>query len=396
MALDDDGSAFAPGFIVRLQYSLYLFVGLLASLLLRGSLGTAFRKFPFLQEGCSTLVGDACAGEMVAYRVSFSLAVFFFIHWISVSDLTCCIAGSARAQLQTSFFTVKTVLLLGIGVGSFFIPNTFFYFYAYACVFSSALFLLLNIIFLVDFSYSWNDDWGQRAERNQKWMWYLLAVSVGSYLIGAVAAVASFIVFVPHHDCNFNAFAITTVLIGAFLFTVLSVWLPHGSIVPSSIVFLYTTTVMFATLRTQGDSYCNRMASMVGTVSIKQMLLGSVVPSFTLLYAVVSAGGNNASLGFYDDDEEEEDDPDQTGHLSHYLYFHFIMILGSMYLAMLATGWHVNGGGDESLTQSTHVSAIVRCITVWLAIVLYIWTLVAPYTCCSDRDFGFEVDNSWW
>lgn len=392
---DDDDSSVSPGFIVRVQYALYLFVGLLASLLLRGGLGTMFAKFPILQVGCSAAIGGACAGEMVAYRVSFSLAVFFLIHWLSVSDLTCCISGSARAQLQTRFFTVKTVALVGIFISTFFIPNAFFYVYAYVCMFASALFLLLNIIFMVDFSYFWNDDWGRRAERNGKWMWYLLTVSAGSFLLGAGVTVASYIIFVPHGDCNFNGFAVTSVVMGALWYTVLSIWLPHGSIVPSSIVFLYTSTVMFTTLRTQDNEHCNRMAGMVGEVSVKQMLIGSVVPSFTLLYAVVSAGGNSSALTFHDDDDEdvEEEDPDESGHLSRYLYFHFIMILGSMYLAMLATGWHVNGGGDDVLVGSTKVAAIVRYVTVWVAIVLYIWTLVAPYTCCRDRDFGFDVDD---
>eukprot|EP00796_Vickermania_ingenoplastis_P004814 gene4814-3456_t len=395
MASDDD-DAVSPGFIVRVQYAIYLFLGLLASLLLRGSLGKLFSKFPILQKGCSAAVGDACAGEMVAYRISFALAVFFFIHWLSVSDLTCCIASSSRAKMQTSFFTVKSVVLGFILAGTFFIPNTFFYLYAYVCMFASALFLLLNIIFMVDFSYFWNDDWGRRAEHNGKWMWYLLIVAAGSFLIGAGVCVASYIIFVPHGDCNFNAFAVTSILVGALLYTVLSIWLPHGSIVPSSIVFIYTSTVMFTTLRTQQQPRCNRLSGSIGDVSIKQMLLGSLVPSFTLLYAVVSAGGNATSLRFSaEDEDEDEEDPDESGHLSRYLYFHFIMILGSMYLAMLATGWHVNGGGDDVLTGSTKVAAVVRYVTVWLAIALYLWTLVAPYTCCRDRDFGFDIDDDW-
>lgn len=396
MAWDDDDDTVSPGFIVRVQYALYLFVGLLASLLLRGGLGTLFSKFPVIQKGCASVVGDACAGEMVAYRVSFSLSTFFFIHWLSVSDLTCCISSSARSQMQTRFFIVKTVALAALGVTTFFIPNGFFVVYAYLCMFASALFLLLNIIFLVDFAYFWNDVWGRRSESNSKWMWYLLIVSAGSFLGGAVVSAVSFFYFVPHADCNFNAFVITSVLVGALLYTVLSIWLPHGSIVPSSIVFIYTSSVMFTTLRTQDDEYCNKMAGAVGEVSLKQMLLGCLVPSFTLLYAVVSAGGNSSSLRFSTDEHEDvEEDPDEAGHLAQYMYFHFIMVLGSMYLAMLATGWHVNGGGDQRLSTSTSVAAGVRYTTVWVAILLYLWTLVAPYTCCRDRDFGFDIDDDW-
>lgn len=394
---EDSSSAFSPGLIVRIQYALYLFVGLLSTLLLRGTAGRAFSKIFFLEKGCAAVTGTSCTGEMVAYRVSFSLAVFFFIHWLSVSDLTCCIDGASRAQLQTRFFTVKSVALAGISVCTFFIPNGFYYYYAYVCMFASAIFLLLNIIFLVDFAYYWNDDWGERADRNSKWMWYLLLISSGSFLLAIGITVASFVIFVPHQDCNFNAFLICSVLFGGLVYTVLSIRLPYGSIVPSSIVFLYTCVVLFSTMRTQQNDYCNTLVSGPGSFSIKQMLLGCLVPSFTLFYAVISAGANGSSLTMHDGDNEveDDDDPDASGHLSHYLYFHFIMILGSMYLAMLATGWHVNGGGDEALMGSTKVSAGVRYVTVWIAIILYIWTLVAPYTCCKDRDFGFDVEDDW-
>lgn len=395
---EDSHSAFSPGLIVRMQYALYLFIGLLSTLFLRGSAGRAFSKVLLLEKGCAAVTGSSCTGEMVAYRVSFSLAVFFFLHWLSVSDLTCCIDGASRAQLQTRFFTVKSILLAAISVCTFFIPNAFFFYYAYICMFASALFLLLNIIFLVDFAYYWNDDWGERAERNSKWMWYLLFISSGSFLLGIGITVASFVVFVPHQDCNFNAFFIFSILFGALVYTVLSIRLPYGSIVPSSIVFLYTCVVLFSTMRTQQNDYCNRLTSVPGSFSTKQMLLGCLVPSFTLFYAVVTAGANGSSLIMHDDDDgghEDDDDPDASGHLSHYLYFYFIMILGSMYLAMLASGWHVNGGGDDALTGSTRVSAGVRYVTVWLAIVLYIWTLVAPYICCKDRDFGFDVEEEW-
>lgn len=393
---DDSHSALSPGLIVRMQYASYLFVGLFSTLILRGSVGRAFSRFFFLEKGCAAVTGSSCTGEMVAYRVSFSLAIFFFLHWLSVSDLTCCINGATRAELQARFFTVKSVLLVGINVCVFFIPNGFFFYYAYACMFASAIFLLLNIIFLVDFSYYWNDDWGERADRNSKWMWYLLSVSSGSFLLGIGITIVSFMVFVPHQDCNFNAFLITSVLFGALVYTVLSIRLPHGSIVPSSIVFLYTCSILFTTMRTQDSEYCNRWSSGAGTFSIKQMLLGILVPSFTLFYAVVSAGASGSSLTVQDDEDEvQDDDPDTTGHLSHYLYFYFIMILGSMYLAMLATGWRVNGGGDESFAESTKVGAGVRYVTILMAIILYIWTLIAPYTCCKDRDYGFDVEDEW-
>ncbi|CCW68348.1 unnamed protein product [Phytomonas sp. Hart1] len=268
--------------------------------------------------------------------------------------------------------------------------------YGYVCLFSSAFFLLINAVFLVDFSYQWSDDWSERAESNEKWMWYLFAIAVGSFALAVLINIISIYVYIPHADCNLNAFVLTTVGVGTLGFTVLSIWVPHGSIVPSCLVFLYASGVVFLTLRTIPSTYCNRYGpSFSQGTSFKQVVFGSVVTSFTLAYTVISSSGSGRALNVGVDDNDDDEDPDRTGHLSHYMFFHFIMMLGSMYLAMLATDWRVSGGGEETFLGSVYIAFWVRMVAVWTAMFLYIWSLVAPYTCCKGRDFGFTVDDDW-
>lgn len=396
-----DHEALAPDLILRIQYACYLFVSLLISMLYRGAMSGLFDKFEWLRRGCEVVDSDAlrnaCTSEVMVYRVSFALTVFFVLHWMTVSDLSCCVRSSVRAELQRRFFTAKTVILGLIFVATLFIPNAFFAAYAYLCLFASSIFLLLNVLFLVDFSYQWSDDWGERAESNSKWMWYLLAVAVGSTTLAIVINVVSFVVYVPHSDCNFNAFAITSVVVGALVFMMLSIIVPHGSIVPSSIVFLYTSSIMFVTLRAIPEDHCNRLSSGVaGSSSVKQMFFSSLAACFTVGYSVVSSGGSGSSLSIGQDENEEEEDADRVGHLSHYMFFYTVMVLGSMYLAMLGTNWHVSGSGEGTLESSVNIAFWVRNTTVWLAMFLYIWSLVAPYTCCKGRDFGFTVEDGDW
>ncbi|EAN91400.1 hypothetical protein, conserved [Trypanosoma cruzi] len=390
-------SQFTPGVLLRVQYACYLFFGLILTMLLRSSLSGIFSHLSILQKGCklaTSALSEDCTAEVLVYRVSFALALFFFLHLLSVSDLTCCIESETRVEFQKRFFYAKTILLLLVFVATFWIPNGFFAIYAYVCLFASAFFLLMNVIFLVDFSYQWSDDFGRRSERSSKWMWYLFAIAVLSYLGAIGVNIASYIMYVPHSDCNYNAFAITSVLVSALVFTVLSVWIPHGSIVPSGIVFLYSSGIMFVTLRTGTDEYCNRLAVPEGqTNSIKQMVIASIVSSFALGYSVVSSGGNGSALGIGRDEEGEDEDPDEIGHLSQYLFFYTTMMLGSMYLAMLATGWHVSGMGKSTLLGSINIAFWVRSATVWAAVLLYIWSLLAPYFCCRDRDFGYDLDD---
>ncbi|KAH9599749.1 Serine incorporator/TMS membrane protein [Trypanosoma melophagium] len=408
MSHDDDfssskrSSIFAPGVLLRLQYACYLFIGLVATMLLRGSLEGVFSRVSILQKGCEYAASgetNYCTGEVIVYRVSFALMLFFLLHWLSVSDLTCCIDSEARAEFQKRFFFAKSIILVLLFIATFWIPNSFFSVYAYVCMFASAVFLLVNVVFLVDFSYQWSDEWGRRGEHSGKWMWYLLAVAILSYLGGIALSVVSFVMYVPHSDCNYNAFALSSVLVSGLVYTVLSVWVPHGSVVPSGIVFVYTSGMMFVTLRTDADPHCNRLAQPPGQpVPVVQMILASVVSGAALGYSVVSAGGNHDALrlGSTNGDgseSEDEEDPDESGHLSRYMFFYATMMLGAMYLAMLATGWHVSGAGTKSLIGSINVAFWVRSATVWAAVLLYIWSLLAPYYCCRDRDFGFAVDD---
>ncbi|EPY32215.1 serine incorporator 2 [Angomonas deanei] len=406
--MDSDG-ALEPGLLLRLSYGAYLFIGLLAMLIIQGALSTALAKVPFLSEGCSTLVGnEKCSAEMLTYRVSFALTLFFSLHWLSVSDLTCCIESKTRAQLQESFFTFKTVLLVLFFLLTLVLPNTFFAGYAYVCLFGSAVFLFMNVIFLVDFSYQWSDDWGERADENEKWFYYLLFITFGSFLLGAVVTVATFYFYVPSSDCTVHLTMIVLVLIATVVFTGLSIYIPHGSIVPSGIVFLYTISILYVTLQHSPMTQCvrsfhnnnnnnnNKIFPDLSS-STFEFVVSTLLSPFALLYAVVSSSGNSAALNIgvhvNEDGETVDDDDDRTGHLSKFMFFYFVMILGSMYLAMLASGWHISGLGDGALATSVSIAFWVRLMTVTASIILYLWSLLAPYTCCRGRDYGFEIDE---
>lgn len=381
-----------------------------------GKLVSMSGKLDILQRGCETLMAIergaggsdqdgmthssilnvACYENTVVYRISFALAIFYFLHFLSVSDLTCCIDSHIRAKMQTKFSFLKGGILLLLNFLTFFIPNAFFSYYAWACMFAGALFLLLQVVMLVDWSYHWNEEWGERSERNGKWQWYLLAIAVGTFVFGIVMSVLNFIYFAPHQDCNLQGFIVSLTILSAVGYTLIAIWVPHGSIVPSGIVFAYTSAIVFTTLRLVNDEHCNAFASeAAGTTDppIKTMLLTALFSSILLAYAAVSVGGGRQALTGATDVELAGEDPDEEGHLAGYCYFYLIMIMGSMYLSMMVTDWQISGSdGSNGHAQGVSASFWVKTSTVGLTIVLYIWTLLAPYFCCKDRDFGFNTD----
>lgn len=412
-------SPLAPGVLVRLQYAAYLFVGLVMCLMLKGTAGRAFDGVSALRSGCeflakpslfpsslttpspapsggggsdSVLLNAVCYGNTLVYRVSFTLTMFFLIHFASVSDLTCCVDANSRAQFQERFFCVKTALVTLLFFISFSIPNSFFAVYAWICMFVSAIFLVIQMILMVDFSYQWNDEWGARVDSNGKWQWYLLFVALGSFALGLTICIVGYVYLVPHEDCNFNAFAITMVLVFGFLSTVVAVWVPHGSIVPSGIVFAYCAILQFSNLRSTPDPYCNAFTT--SDSDLKSTVLAALFSGCLLAYSVVSAGGSRSSLSLDGGGGGEPiEDADESGHLSSYCFFHAIMMAGSMYLAMLATNWSVSGSEGGNSSSTTAVSFWVKNASVWLTMFLYMWSLLAPYFCCKERDFGFQTDD---
>ena len=390
--------AFRPNVLVRLQYAMYLFFALLLCLL-KGSLAKALSHFSAVSKGCTYLekatnhvdvsVGsDSCFENTVVYRVSFGLAAFFLIMFFSVSDLTCCIDAEARDEFQRRFFGWKTVLLSLITFVTFWIPNTFFSAYAWLCMFASAVFLVMQIVIFIDFSYQWNEDWGQRSENNGKWSVYLLIVSILCYVAALVVIVFAYIYFVPHEDCNTNATAVTLTLLAGLTYTCVAIWVPHGSILPSGIVFLYTSILCFSALRSSTNAYCNKLYEPEGKESILMIIVSAAFLASTLAYSAVATGGSGSSLSLQAD-ADEADNPDESGHLSHYCYFHFVMILASFYLSMIATNWQISGTSSDGKPEGAEVAMWVKVASECLTICLYFWSLLAPYYCCKDRDFGY-------
>ena len=426
----------SPGVLVRLQYASYLFFALLTCLVLKGTVGHVMAGVPYLREGCvysdsgphdnritaaaAEYASHMCYGDTFVYRVSFSLFLFFAFLFISVSDITCCIDDRSRAQMQSGMFCWKSAMLVLINFVALWIPNGFFVAYAWAAMIVSGVFLVVQVMLIVDFAYAVNEEWGARSDENSKWQWYLAAAAFLSYGAGIGMTIYSFVHFTPASNCNLHGFILTMNVVAAIGCTAVAVWVPHGSIVPSGLVFAYTAFLLLTALRLDPEPACNTMAESTkhGVGSIKMTLVSAVVSAIALAYTVVSSSGADtaASLTIEDGGAQHDDDDagDQSGlvgrrrfdtavgHLPAYCFFYLVMMAGSMYLAMLATDWKISGSSDGGTPQQpaggtatgTAVAMWVKIATSWLTVAMYLWSLLAPYFCCSDRDFGYDA-NAW-
>ncbi|OWK12654.1 SERINC2 [Cervus elaphus hippelaphus] len=110
-------------------------------------------------------------GHRAVYRMCFAMAAFFFLF----SLLMVCVRSSRdpRAAIQNGFWFFKFLIFVGITVGAFYIPDgSFSNIWFYFGVVGSFIFLLIQLLLLIDFAHSWNQRWLCKAEEPDSRAWY--------------------------------------------------------------------------------------------------------------------------------------------------------------------------------------------------------------------------------
>lgn len=339
-------------------------------------------SFSYCREAGLTQGGDAersCGGKEVALRVSFANFIFFSAHFLVCFMLKR--KEDFRVDLHASLWVWKTLAWLGLLVGFMWLPSQAVYGYAQFARYASGIFLVLQLLLLVDFVYQVN-EW--LVGKDNKWSWALLvggaavAFSAGLVLIGF-----SYHLYAPKASCSLNIFFVTWALVlGLALVAVLFV--PHraptAGLLTTSLVWLYVVYLTYSALSSEpeGDGSCVRgsgaSAGWIGTVAFF-IALAAVV------YSTIEAGVSSRDMfggggGGGDDDLPYRPD-----------FFHFVFMTASCYIAMLFTNWAVSGNTQAFELGAGWASTWVKVVSAWVCALLYGWSVVAP-AIFKDRDFG--------
>jgi serine incorporator 1/3 len=153
--------------------------------------------------------GHDCFGFAAVHRVNFALGL-----------LHCVLAGllvgvnnskDKRAAIQNGFWGPKIVIWIGLIVGTFFIPNTFFEVWGnYVALVGAMLFLLLGLVLLVDLAHTFAEFCIEKIEDTDSRVWrgILIGSTLGMYL-GSIAMTIVMYIFFAHSGCSMNQAAIT-------------------------------------------------------------------------------------------------------------------------------------------------------------------------------------------
>ncbi|XP_023981532.1 serine incorporator 2 isoform X1 [Physeter macrocephalus] len=427
----------------RLIFTAFLFLGVLVSvIMLSPSVESQLYKLPWVCEEVAgspvVLQGHVDCGSLLGhravYRMCFAMAAFFFLFTL----LMICVRSSRdpRAAIQNGFWFFKFLVFVGITVGAFYIPdgsfsNIWFYFGAVG----SFVFLLIQLLLLIDFAHSWNQRWLNKAEESGSRAWYagLFFFTLLFYALSIVAVALLFIYYTQPGACYEGKVFISLNLIFCFCVSIIAILpkvqdaQPNSGLLQASVITLYTMFVTWSALSNVPERKCNPnllthfgngtvlagpegyetqwwdAPSIVGLIIF---LLCTLFISHTRILPPASPSLRSSDHRQVNSLMQTEESPpvleatqqqqaagcegrafdnEQDSVTYSYSFFHFCLVLASLHVMMTLTNWYRPGETRKMI--STWTAVWVKICASWAGLLLYLWTLVAPLL-LPNRDFS--------
>lgn len=402
---------------MRFKYGGLLVISFVLSVVMRSDKcldAAKYMKFGYLDE-CR---GEhQCLKDQPCYRIAFATALFFTIHWLVSNSYNCVLRSPAsRVRFNTDWFVVKVALLVALMVGSLFTPsNGFFVVFAWAALVLSFVYLVLQLVIFLGFSYDLN-DWLRNHDHSAARVG-LIGGTVVMNLATLTGTGFMYHWFGDDSSCSIGQMMITLTLLSAVGYTILGVFTPNGSLFPSAIVFLYTSWTIFTALSSgiTASETCNRLSSEPASWKLG---ISGALSALSLAYACTAGGMSRGTIvgdtetkmnGVNMNDnlsgaengltasanaDVSYDDEQHAQFASQLSWFHLLMALGSFYMSMLVTNWYITKGEGSAASSSSIAEVDSGATSMWikfastvLCILLYVWTLIAPWI-LRNRDFS--------
>ncbi|XP_077517887.1 serine incorporator TMS1 isoform X2 [Amblyomma americanum] len=405
----------------RIMYALMLLLTtVVACIMLSPKIEQLLEKVPQLCEST-----DACknaVGYLAVYRLHFALTLFF----IAFSMMMIGVKSSKdpRSGIQNGFWALKYLVLIGAMVGAFFIPDgaTFGQVWMYFGMVGGFLFILIQLILIIDFAHSWANSWVEKFEETQSKGWYcaLLTFTMLHYALAIAGVVLFYIFYTQAKGCTLQKFFISFNLIICVILSVVSILpkvqetQPSSGLLQSSAVTLYIMYLTWSAMNNSTSKQCKPSLGLTqeGSKFDTQSIVGLVVWFVCVLYSSIRTSSNSqvgkltmsekilvketgtkstALVGNEDesaggDAEAKVWDNEDEGVAYSWSFFHFMFALSSLYVMMTLTNWFQPSDDPKNLIEN-NASMWVKMASSWMCSALYLWTLVAPLA-LPDRDFS--------
>jgi len=384
------------------------------------------KHVPFCGDGSLNLANcKNFVGYMAVYRVCFAVTIFF----VTMGCLMIGVNGSKdpRAGIQNGFWAIKYLALIGITIGAFFIPSdgAFGPTWMYIGMIGAFVFIMIQLILIVDFAHSWAENWYAKFEESESRGWYcaLLSFTILHYALIITATVLFWIYYTQSDGCGENKFFIIFTLILCIVMSVVSVmpkvqeYHPSSGLLQASAVSLYTVYLTWSAMSNNPHQACKFHITNPEDANKPpgfdtQSIIGLIIWITCVLYSSIRTSSQTARLSLAtsllkdgegagdveggvrgnsegngaqrDDGKVWDNEEDQTAY--SWSFFHLMFALATLYVMMTLTNWFTPA--SDLQTFSSNSSAMwVKIVSAWVCVALYVWTLVAPIM-LPDRDFG--------
>ncbi|XP_029035625.2 probable serine incorporator isoform X3 [Osmia bicornis bicornis] len=422
----------------RIMYALLLMLGTIAACItLAPGLQNALKKVPFCSNSTNYITStftvdcESAVGYLAVYRICFIIALYFFL--MSVMMIRVRSSKDPRAPIQNGFWAIKYLLIIGGIVGAFFIPErSFGITWMYFGMIGGFLFIIIQLILIVDFAHSWADAWVGNYEETESKGWYaaLLGATLFNYAVSITGIVLLFVYFTHVDSCSVNKFFISFNLILCVIASVISILptvqehYPRSGLLQSSIVSLYVVYLTWSGISNSPDLKCNPgfleliSGNARNRVAFdKESIIGLIIWFSCVLYSSLRTASKSSKITMSENvlvrdngavrntedqnliDNGEGRNPDsEAGNEAkvwdneeesvayNWSFFHLMFALATLYVMMTLTNWYQPNSDLDTFNSNT-ASMWVKIISSWMCLGLYVWSLIAPAV-LPNRDFS--------
>ncbi|CAL1674855.1 unnamed protein product [Lasius platythorax] len=424
----------------RIMYALLLLLGTIAACItLAPGLQNVLKKVPFCANSSSyvpsdvTLDCDSAVGYLAVYRICFILSLYFFL--MSVIMIRVKSSHDPRAPIQNGFWAIKYLLIIGGMIGAFFIPEkSFGSTWMYFGMLGGFLFIIIQLILIVDFAHSWADAWVGNFEETESKGWYaaLLGASFFNYVVSITGVVLLYVYYTHESTCALNKFFISFNLILCVITSIVSVLptvqehQPRSGLLQSSVVTLYVVYLTWSGISNSPDQQCNPgfLGIFAGNDAQnrvtfdKESIIGLIIWFSCVLYSSLRTASKSSKITMSENvlvqdngavrnageqsligGEVEGRNPDaESGNDAkvwdneeekvayNWSFFHLMFALATLYVMMTLTNWYKPNSSLDTLNANA-ASMWVKIISSWMCLTLYVWSLIAPAV-FPNRDFS--------
>ncbi len=346
---------------------------------------------------------NACYSLQVAYRVGFAASCIFALHLV-LSLGRCC-----ANKVLNSFWVFKFLFLVLGSAAFMFIPNAFFTVWGGIAEIVLGWFLLVQMIWVLDFGYSWNDIWVNNArddklagQSGKSWyigiLFFSLAFLVGAYVWFGMTLHA-------YAGENSNKLIIWINLAVSTFFGIASLFAPRGGILPASLTILYISWLSWSICWSGDSSKITSDARLAASMSLAFVILlystlRRDLPQVKSNPSEEPAIKNEAPQTIADDEisasaptqeamesgeraqhtyKQKEENPGE-GTWKAIVFLNLMHLSAVSYLMCLCLSWKNSPQGPDNM-----IFYWVQAIAGWIMLALYGWTLIAPALCTSRQ-----------